>query len=108
MDAHDLLARLPEFVDVDAVRNVDAIIQYDVERPLWHEIRDGEVQVHDGRADAPDLVVGASDALLLELFRGEANPTMAIMTGRLKVKGDMRLARDLVSLVDQDKLDSLT
>lgn len=108
MDAHDLLARLPEFVNVDAVRGVDAIIQYDVERPLWHEIRDGKVEVHDGRADAPDLVVRASDALLLDLFRGEANPTVAIMTGRLKVQGDMRLARDLVTLVDRDRLASLT
>jgi len=107
MDAHDLLARLPEFVDVDAVRGVDAIIQYDVDRPLWHEIRDGEVQVHDGRADAPDLVVRASDALLLDLFHGKASPTMAIMSGRLKVKGDMRLARNLISLVDRERLASL-
>jgi len=108
MDAHDLLARLPEFLDVDAVHGVDAIIQYEVERPLWHEIRDGTVEVHDGHADAPDLVVRASDALLLDLFRGDANPTVAIMSGRLKVKGDMRLARNLVSLVDRDRLASLS
>lgn len=108
MDAHDLLARLPEFVDVEAVRDVDAIIQYDIERPLWHEIRGGEVRVHEGHAEAPDLRVGASDALLLDLFHGDASPTMAIMTGRLKVQGDMRLARNLVALVDRDRLASLS
>lgn len=107
MDAHDLLVRMPEIVDRDAIRSVNAVIQYEIERPLWHELRDGDVLVHEGRAEAPDLVVRASDELLLKLFRGTANPMMAFMTGKLKVEGDVRLAQNLVALVDRERLASL-
>jgi putative sterol carrier protein len=107
MDAHDLLARMPDIVDVDALEGVDAVIQYEIDRPLWHELRGGEVHVHEGRAESPDLVVRADDRLLVALFRGEANPMMAFMTGKLKVEGDVRLAQNLVALVDRDRLASL-
>ncbi len=107
MDAHDLLARISEVVDRDAIDGVDAVIQYDVARPLWHEIRDGEVRVHEGRAEAPDLVVRAKDQLLLDLFYGRANPMTAFMMGRLKVEGDVKLAQNLVAMVDRERLASL-
>ena len=107
MDAHDLLARMPEIVDADRIQNVEAVIQYDIDRPLWHEIQGGEVRVHEGRAEAPDLVVAAKDAVLLDVFHGRANPMMAFMTGRLKVKGDMTLAQNLVALVDRERLKEL-
>lgn len=107
MDAHDLLARMPEIVDADRIQDVEAIIQYEIDRPLWHEIRGGEVRVHEGRAEAPDLTVKAKDETLVELFHGRANPMMAFMTGRLKVDGDMTLAQNLVALVDRDRLKDL-
>jgi putative sterol carrier protein len=107
MDAHDLLARMPEIVDADRIQGVEAVIQYDIDRPLWHEITGGEVRVHDGRAEAPDLVVKAKDEVLLDLFHGRANPMMAFMMGRLKVEGDMTLAQNLVALVDRDRLQRL-
>jgi putative sterol carrier protein len=107
MDAHELLARMPEIVDADRIEDVEAVIQYDIDRPLWHEITGGEVRVHEGRAEAPDLVVRAKDATLLDLFYGRANPMMAFMTGRVKVEGDMTLAQNLVALVDRERLQRL-
>ncbi|MGH1433158.1 MAG: SCP2 sterol-binding domain-containing protein [Lewinella sp.] len=69
----------------------------------------GEHQVHvDGTGD--QNVVTASDAdadcviiitteNFMKLVKGELNPMMAVMTGKVKIKGDMGVAMKLQSLV---------
>lgn len=104
MDAHDLLARLPDAVDADALEGMHATVQYEIERPLAHVVKDGRVTVVEGTIEAPDVVIAASDAVLLDLYRGRANPALAFMTGRLRVRGDVGIARRLVASVDRRRL----
>ena len=42
----------------------------------------------------------------LKLFRGELNPMTAMMTGRLRVKGNVMLAQRLLGMVDRAKLEA--
>lgn len=107
MTAHELLRRMPEVLDQEAAADLDATIQYEVSDPVHHVLRNGDLTIHEGRAEAPDLVVTIDDRDLLELFRGDLNPLTAFMTGRVKVEGDMVLAQRLVALVDRERLTSL-
>ena len=104
MTAHELLRKMPEVLDREAAAGIDATIQYDVAEPLHHVLKDGEVTIHEGPAEEPDLVVRVDDEDLRKLFYGEMNPLTAFMSGRIKVEGDMQLAQRLVQLVDRDRL----
>lgn len=107
MTAHELLRRMPEVLDRDAAAEVDAVIQYEVDDPVFHVVEHGDMTIHEGRADAPDLVVEVSDDDLMQLFHGQLNPLTAFMTGRVKVQGDMQLAQRLMKLVDRDRLEEV-
>jgi putative sterol carrier protein len=46
-----------------------------------------------------DCVISASGDNFLKLMKGEINPMMAVMTGKVKIKGDMGVAMKLKSLM---------
>jgi putative sterol carrier protein len=107
MTAKDLLNAMPTALDRDAAGSTSAVIQYQLSEPLHHVLDNGRLETHDGHAEAPDVTVTMSDDDLVALFRGELNPMVAYMTGRIKVSGDVNLAQRLVSLFDQEALRSL-
>lgn len=54
------------------------------------------VSMDDGEADT---VIITSKETLMKLKSGELNPMMAVMGGKVKIKGDMGLAMKLQSLL---------
>ena len=46
-----------------------------------------------------DCVVSASQETLEALRSGDLNPMMAVMSGKIKIKGDMSIATKLQSLI---------
>jgi putative sterol carrier protein len=54
------------------------------------------VSMDDGEADT---VIITSKETLMKLKKGELNPMMAVMGGKVKIKGDMGLAMKLQSLL---------
>jgi putative sterol carrier protein len=46
-----------------------------------------------------DCLISTSADNFQKLFKGEMNPMMAVMTGKVKVKGDMGVAMKLKSLL---------
>ena len=46
-----------------------------------------------------DCMIIASKETFLKLKEGDLNPMMAVMTGKVKIKGDMGLAMKLQSLI---------
>lgn len=104
MDAHDLLQSVPDAVDPEALKDLKATIQYEIERPLAHIVEDGRVSVVEGTVETPDVVIAADDQLLLDIYRGRVNPVSAFMMGRLRVRGDVGLARRLIGSVDRTRL----
>jgi putative sterol carrier protein len=53
--------------------------------------------VAEGTGEA-DCTIRASEETLVKIARGEANPTTAYMTGKLKIDGDMGAALKLQKL----------
>jgi putative sterol carrier protein len=60
-------------------------------------VADGSVSVAEGAGDA-DCTISASEETLMKIANGEANPTTAYMTGKLKIQGDMGAALKLQKL----------
>lgn len=107
MTARQLLEKLPEAFDGARAADLRAVVQYDLTEPTYQIIEDGVVRTLHGRAEAPDLTLTIADDDLVALFQGTLAPSLAFMTGRLRMQGDVRLAQQLVDLVDQDRLRAL-
>jgi putative sterol carrier protein len=65
----------------------------------WHvAVDDGKVQVTEGEADA-DARIAMSEDTFRKLLAGEQNPMRAVMTGKIKVSGDIGAAAKLQKLL---------
>ncbi len=65
---------------------------------VFMDLTEDEAKVTNEDKDA-DCTVTTSVDTLEKLRRGELNPMMALMNGKVKVKGDMGLAMKLQSLL---------
>ena len=104
MTAKEMLYNLPRAFDVEAAKDIKATVQFDVDEPMYHTVDGGAMEVHEGRAENPDVTIKISDEDLVKLVQGKLNGMATFMGGRLKVQGDMALAQRFVSLVDREKL----
>ena len=61
----------------------------------WIEVNDGKFQMGKGKIDHPNVTFIASDKDWVALSNGTLGGTWAFFTGRLKIRGDQKLARKL-------------
>lgn len=54
-------------------------------------VHDGTFEYNEGPAENPNVTVTTSSQDWLALLRRELNPVTAVMSGRLKIQGDMGL-----------------
>ena len=59
------------------------------------DVNDGTFKMNRGGIDNPNVTFIASDKDWVALSNGKLNGTWAFLTGRLKIRGDHRLARKL-------------
>lgn len=104
MTAKELLKKMPDALNREASHGVKAVIQYQLDEPMYQVLEDGHLRVHEGVVENPDLTVKMNEETFVKFFKGELNTAMAFMTGKIKLKGDMTLAQQLASLIDQNKL----
>jgi putative sterol carrier protein len=99
MTAQEFFAALPEKADPAKTAGMHNTYVFDVEGVgQWTvAVDDGTVSVSEGAGTA-DCTIRASEETLVKIARGEANPTTAYMTGKLKIDGDMGAALKLQKL----------
>ena len=99
MTAQEFFASLPERADPSKTAGMQNTYVFDIEGVgQWTvAVDDGKVTVSDGASEA-DCTLSASEDTLVKIAKGEANPTTAYMTGKLKIKGDMGAALKLQKL----------
>ena len=61
-------------------------------------LRTGTARYWGENGGDADCTIRASEETLVKIARGEANPTTAYMTGKLKIKGDIGAAMKLQKL----------
>ncbi|KVE37365.1 SCP2 sterol-binding domain-containing protein [Burkholderia sp. TSV86] len=102
MNAVDALQQLPTLYR--GGDHVNKTIQFDISQPTYLRIRDGQCSAVEGRADDADLTLRLSDDDLVDLLNGKLDGTMAVMSGKLKLSGDVMLAQQIETLFDTKSL----
>ncbi len=97
-----IMDRIPEAFQADKAQGIDATFQWDIsggQGGQWYvDIKDSQCQVHQGTSASPNITLTISDENFVKLITGRLDGTMAFMTGKLKLKGDMGLAMRLGGL----------
>lgn len=71
---------------------------------LWTaKVDGGGVSLTEGRPENPDLTISGSSETAVAIFQKKLNPLMALMTGKVKIKGDMGKVTMLKSLLAAKK-----
>ncbi|HUW52296.1 MAG TPA: SCP2 sterol-binding domain-containing protein [Rhodanobacter sp.] len=104
MTALDLLNKLPAAINPQAVAGLNRTIQFNTSQPAFVVIRDGACAVTPGSTDAADLTLTLADDDLVGLLTGKLDGMMAVLTGRLKLQGDLTLAQQLGRYFDASRL----
>ena len=96
----DVNARL---ADPAKVGTTKAVYRFDLSGDDGGEFHiilgDGKGEAGSGAPENPNTTISMSAADFVGLATGKLDPTMAFMTGKLKVRGDMGAAMKLQSLL---------
>ena len=85
------------FTDREAASGLHATCEFRLDDGAFHaRIADGDVQLADGGATNPDLVLATSNFGLLGLLTGAVDAGDALAAGTLSVTGDQALLPDVV------------
>jgi putative sterol carrier protein len=83
-------------------QGVHARFQFDLSGPTgglwWIEVNDGKCKFGRGRIQDPGVTLQASDRDWVALSNGKLSGVWAYVSGRLKIHGDQKLARELDDL----------
>ncbi len=97
----ELMNSIPEYFVPEKAAGVDAVIQFMLSGEKggnWYvTIKNMQCSVTEGILPDPKLTFSATAQDCLDIFTGELDGMRAYMTGRLRLKGDMRLAMKIVS-----------
>lgn len=98
MDSKTFLLSLPEKVDSNVLEGLETNFHFIIRNDTNQTTDEVTIRVHDGECTAqsglegePKCVVKATDSDLMKLLKGDLNPMMAILTGKLKIsnQGEM-------------------
>lgn len=89
--------------DPTKVAGVNAIYAFDLsgEQPGQYHIslKDGTADVGEGVPENPNITITMKSEDFVDLATGKLDGTMAFMSGKIKIKGDMGLAMKLQSVL---------
>jgi putative sterol carrier protein len=84
-------------------KGVNGVFQFDIsgDDPMefFFKLDDGAPTVGEGTSDSPSITISMASSDFKDMVDGKLNGTMAFMSGKLKIKGDMSLAMKLESII---------
>ena len=93
---------LPGQLDSDAAEDLEAVYQFDLSGAQGGQyilsIREGACQVTEGIHEGPQVVLSMAGEDCVKVLNGQLSGTVAAMSGRLKISGDIGLAMQLKAL----------
>lgn len=106
-DLQKIFDKLPEAFVHEAAADLTATIQLALSGEGGGDwllnIDDGQLTVEAGAFPEPDLTLSMAATDFVELIKGEANPMMLFMNGKISVQGDFTLALQFQKLFDSSR-----
>lgn len=85
-----------------AASGLDAVYQVNLSGSeagnYYLKIANGGLETGEGTHDSPNITINMASNDFVDMTNGKLNPTMAYMSGKLKVSGDMGLAMKMQSI----------
>lgn len=86
----------------DKAQGVNAIVQFELTGDdggnFWLDIADGGITAHDGVAPSPKTTIKSTAEDYVKIATGEMNGMQAVMSGKLKISGDMGVAMKMQTM----------
>ena len=97
-----IIDQIPAAFQADKAQGLESIFQFDItgdQGGQWFAtIKDSQCHVTPGTSPNANITITIADQNFVKLITGKLDGTMAFMTGKLKLKGDMALAMRLSGL----------
>ncbi|HUY56268.1 MAG TPA: SCP2 sterol-binding domain-containing protein [Candidatus Micrarchaeaceae archaeon] len=97
-----IIDQIPAAFQAEKAQGLESIFQFDItgdQGGQWFAtIKDSQCQVTPGTSSNANITITIADQNFVKLITGKLDGTMAFMTGKLKLKGDMALAMRLSGL----------
>ncbi|MFZ5631385.1 MAG: SCP2 sterol-binding domain-containing protein [Bacillota bacterium] len=101
----EVVAGITAALQNNAAKNkgTNGVFQFEIggDDPMnfYFKLDDGAPSVAEGVADSSNITITMASSDFKDMIDGKLNGTMAFMSGKLKIKGDMSLAMKLESLL---------
>jgi len=97
MTAAEFIKSLPAKATPEALEDMDTNFFFDISGEGGGEYtliaKDGELTLHEGRQGEAKCEVKAKSDNFMSVIKGDTNPMMAVMTGKLKIKNTGELLK---------------
>ena len=86
MTLNDYFESLTQKVKPEELEGIDTQINFDLKgRNVFLTVKDQKIEVSEGIADNAEVSITAKEDDLLSIIKGDSNPMMAMMMGKLKI-----------------------
>jgi putative sterol carrier protein len=93
---------LPSKFDADKAANIEAIVQMNIMGPAggnWTvTVRDRKMTVKEEIYPSPTITIKLADSDFLDIVNGKQSGIIALMRGRLEVKGNIAVGMKLMDI----------
>ncbi len=97
MNTYDFLMNLNQKVNATALEGMNTCFHFDLEGEgggqITVQVENGIMKSSSGLLYEPNCVIKAKAEDLRKVFKGELNPMMAILTGKLKISNQSEMLK---------------
>ncbi|CAM4279976.1 SCP2 sterol-binding domain-containing protein [Acinetobacter pragensis] len=99
-----ILNKLPAALNEEATDGVECVLQLNLSEPFTIQINDSTCAIQKGKNTEADVILTADDEVFFDIITGQLAGAMAFMSGKLKIDGDIMLAKEISEYFDASKL----
>ncbi len=94
MTAKEFLLSIPEKAKGESLEGMDTVFHFDIDgEEVSVKVEDGKVNVLEGLDGDPKCVIKSTNDNFMGVVNGDINPTMAVLTGKIKINNPTELIK---------------